>query len=622
MLRKFLLSVCLVTLTSALAGCGGGNGGSEGSDTTPDDSVTDMQQEDGTVPDSVDGDVKDTVTPPDSVDNDQVGDSVEPDESEPDELEDECESTEDCAAMNIVAGVCQSVVCNLETRKCVTESLADGTVCDDGNACSDGDVCVAGECAGTVDPLCCGDGVCAEGEVCDTCPADCGECEALCGDILTCQGQCDSEECADACVLTASEPEQAKYQAVVTCLETACPTWDQQCVSDAITGGDCVDEYSACGFRCGNGVCGTEEDCNSCSADCGACPAVLCSDLVNQVVQCADAACIESATQVATPAAALLFEPVAACIETACPASYPWALSDCFGQAASGPCSEVWGNCMVDSGSCGDGFCHQSEDCDSCPADCGVCPFCGDGTCGFLENCKECAGDCGECAADSCLFNCGTTAPAGCGCAEDCVAAGTCCADYDLACVSSSCAEHCYEQAPGGCYCDIACLDYGDCCYDYMNYCEEVCGDGTCTPGEGCTSCAQDCGECDPCGDGTCAEDESCETCPDDCGPCAPVCGNGSCDGDENCGNCEADCGACPADSCQGRCDQLAPSGCSCTADCQTVGNCCADSSFQCGDSCVGHCGNMSGSGNCYCDEVCLDYGDCCTDYESACVPQ
>jgi uncharacterized protein YkwD len=86
----------------------------------------------------------------------------------------------------------------------------------------------------------CGDGKCRQGETCETCAADCGECpapepEPACGD-----GTCDaSEDCASCeadcgtCPAPEPEPEPA----------------------------------------CGDGTCDADEDCASCEADCGTCPA-------------------------------------------------------------------------------------------------------------------------------------------------------------------------------------------------------------------------------------------------------------------------------------------------------------------------------------------------------------
>ena len=49
--------------------------------------------------------------------------------------------------------------------------------------------------------------------------------------------------------------------------------------------------------------------------------------------------------------------------------------------------------------SCGDGTCNGSEDCSTCPGDCGACTSCGDGTCNGSEDCSTCPGDCGACTS-------------------------------------------------------------------------------------------------------------------------------------------------------------------------------------------------------------------------------
>ena len=136
-----------------------------------------------------------------------------------------------------------------------------------------------------------------------------------------------------------------------------------------------------------------------------------------------------------------------------------------------------------------------------------------------------------------------------------------------------------------------------------------ACGDGVCGPGEGCGSCAEDCGACPPppalsCGDilgcaGPCAAQEpacwqpcldgadadaeaafldlvgcveqspcllgdpACYDglCPDLVQQClAPpdgLCGDGVCGAGEDCDACAGDCGACPApEPCPAQCDQ------------------------------------------------------------------
>lgn len=150
------------------------------------------------------------------------------------------------------------------------------------------------------------------------------------------------------------------------------------------------------------------------------------------------------------------------------------------------------------AGSCGNGQCQNSESCESCPADCGVCaPYCGDGTCDTTdgETCGNCEPDCNAC-------------PDVCG---------------DGACTGSETNVSC----PGDC---------------------SVCGDGACNGTETCASCTGDCGPCGTCGDGTCdaTDGETCDTCPGDCGG-ACSCGNGTCEGTEDCSSCAADCGSCTA---------------------------------------------------------------------------
>jgi hypothetical protein len=79
----------------------------------------------------------------------------------------------------------------------------------------------------------------------------------------------------------------------------------------------------------------------------------------------------------------------------------------------------------------------------------------------------------------------------------------------------------------------------------------DVCGNGSCSSTESCSSCAEDCGACAVCGDHTCNGGESCSTCPGDCGACI-VCGDGICNGSETCGTCPGDCGQCTP--CNGVC--------------------------------------------------------------------
>jgi hypothetical protein len=129
-----------------------------------------------------------------------------------------------------------------------------------------------------------------------------------------------------------------------------------------------LDSIGACA-RCGDGVCNGDEDCTSCSADCGQC---------DPEPSCGDGRCngAETCTTCST---------------------------DC------GPCAPV----------CGDGNCDPNENCSSCPADCGPCPvptYCCqkiDGTCSTVTDCNaECLNDPSG-LGDSCFAN-GICTESGC----------------------------------------------------------------------------------------------------------------------------------------------------------------------------------------------------------------
>lgn len=126
---------------------------------------------------------------------------------------------------------------------------------------------------------------------------------------------------------------------------------------------------------CGDGTCGTGENCASCVSDCGVC----------------------------TPA----------CGNHVC--------------EATESCTSCAGDCGACPVTCGDGSCAGTEDCRTCPGDCGACPArCGDGTCSTSESCSTCTMDCGTCGP-----TCGDGACTG---GESCSASSCpidCCFDFD-----------------------------------------------------------------------------------------------------------------------------------------------------------------------------------------------
>src|SRR5690606_33401154 len=104
----------------------------------------------------------------------------------------------------------------------------------------------------------CGNGSCDDGEDCQGCPTDCGECDASCCTPQATPG-CEDPGVMD-CVCS-----QASW-----CCEQV---WDETCVM-------LVDELGCgvCGGTvCGDGTCDAGEVCGECFADCGEC-ADLCGD--------------------------------------------------------------------------------------------------------------------------------------------------------------------------------------------------------------------------------------------------------------------------------------------------------------------------------------------------------
>ena len=113
-------------------------------------------------------------------------------------------------------------------------------------------------------------------------------------------------------------------------------------------------------------------------------------------------------------------------------------------------------------------------------------------------------------------------------------------------------------------------------CYCGGDLC--VCdNNGECGGGETCASCPDDCGACSE--DCSFWKKAKCKIGIGDCSRCdvTPSCGNDVCDGNETDATCGEDCGCAAVDDCS-----LAPFGC-------------------------------------YCDELCLEYGDCCADVSNSC---
>ncbi|MEW6295630.1 MAG: hypothetical protein AB1467_05050 [Candidatus Diapherotrites archaeon] len=111
----------------------------------------------------------------------------------------------------------------------------------------------------------------------------------------------------------------------------------------------------------------------------------------------------------------------------------------------------------------------------------------------------------------------------------------------------------------------------------------------------------------DVCGDGSCTGAETCSTCSQDCGQCAPICGNGQCESGETSLTCLTDC---PAPACaQG---YIPPAGCNCGGSIYSSGYCCNGiwQSNDCSQPCAE--GGIPSSG-CMCGGAMYYSGWCCS---------
>ncbi len=473
-----------------------------------------------------------------------------------------CPGTGDCCAahggLGCADAAIQACVCELDSYCCETAW--------DYTCASEIESFGCGECVGGTN---CGDGICAPGETCGSCPADCGSCG---GTGSCCEAQ-SGPGCGDPTV-----------QACVCKQDSFCCqyTWDEVCVEEIATFncGDCV------GGGCGNGNCDVDEDCLICPADCGACAGTGCCD-AHGTPSCDDAG-------------------IATCVcnqDSFC-CEVEWD-GICVDEVASLGCGACGGADPV----CGDGKCDGGESCKVCPGDCGACPGLGD-CCTPHENagCNNptvqkcvCADDAFCCATqwdDQCVANV---------VAFDCGQCGVCVPDCNgKTCGGDGCGGSC-GTCPAGQSCkDSQCVDAGGC----QPKCDGlICGDdgcggscGSCQPGYKCHSgkCKQD--VCQPdCTGKTCGDDGcggSCGQCPD-----AFFCQNGHCKK-----TCTPTCGGkqCGADGCGGSCGSC-PVNTFCNADGHCAAQCtpnCAGK--QCGsDGCGGTCGTCTGG------KICNAQGHC-----------
>jgi len=206
MKKLLVLAALALAMSFTVGGCDQGASGGPAVDATD----TTTQPGPDTIP-GIDADEPDVVPGVDTEEPD-----VEPDVA-PDVAPPQCVTDEDCAPLEdgdlcngtlacqaggcvvdpgtVVtceesADPCLAALCDPASGLCNMAPSPDGSPCDDGDPCSDPDTCQAGACVGGAD-ICtpeCGDDACDEGETCEDCPEDCGQC---------CTPDCDGKECGD-----------------------------------------------------------------------------------------------------------------------------------------------------------------------------------------------------------------------------------------------------------------------------------------------------------------------------------------------------------------------------------------------------------------------------------------
>jgi len=491
--------------------------------------------------------------------------------------DDVCSGDENCSNCWTDCGACEGSCCEDNgTIGCVDPNVMTCT-CDIDSTCCTGswtaacakiglEQCNAGGSCTLPGESCCGPNgsvgceaqdiqgcVCSQKSECCTGSWD-ASCVALARGCGACQGDCCDINPGGGC------GDDSVNSCVCDVMPGCCSgEWGEDCIEAAFANCGAVCEAPAPDIDCGNGVCGGDETCASCPADCGACDGGCCvqgdTPGCNQgdVASCVcanDSYCCEVAWDELCVTAAR--EECGACQD------------DCCDLNGTGGCEDTKVNdcvCGIDE-SCCDGA--WDEDCiEIADAMCGAaCPAppqdinCGDNVCAGDETCSSCAADCGACTGGCCAAN-----DTG-GCVDDDIAACVCA--QDSYCCDTEWDELCVTAARDECG---ACQ--GDCCeINAGGGCKDVTVQNcTCDIMPGC--CSGEWGE--DCVEVAFAQCSAvCEV-----PPLALDCGNDVCGGDETCSNCPADCGACAGDCCA----ENGSAGCSDN----TVTACvCANDSYCC----------------------------------------
>lgn len=488
-----------------------------------------------------------------------------------------CETcAEDCGECGA-----DSDCCEIHEGGSCTDPTVEACVCGVRPECCENDwdaacTALAAHACGAACPSC-GDSVCSPDESCDVCLDDCG----ACGDAGNC--------CEDHATPGCTDPG---CEALICGQDEFCCNveWDGVCEDQA--NGLC-DVCIGASPDCGNGACSGAETCGNCPEDCGPCAVGDCCG-AEETPGCDDAGCQTQVCDIDPFCCESQWDSF--CVALAAPTCGCGGPGGC-GDGECDATTESCVTCPFDCGACPSptNCCGPTTDtgCDDpecsaavCEGDPYCCDFawdflcaeaagitclpcienpealCGDGTCFPFESCESCEADCGVCPDE---FGC---IPAG---------SSNCCEAKG----SPGCSDpNCQETV---CTADPFCCDNswdGICANIAVNECP-TCGEA---------------GAPADCGDGVCdaTQCENCENCAADCGACGDptsACGDDVCDDGETCTNCAADCGACPTDNC---CLEQPGPTCAANADC-TAAVCsldpfCCDSSWDnaCGDCAAG----------------------------------
>ena len=557
----FVLSLCAAL---ALAGCVGGETGSDAGGTGA-TGTGDGNTSPGDVTGGGGDGAVDTTTTPDgaTAGSDAQGDAVTPDgddagsdataaETTPDDTgagsdsgdtDDTtpvgCKDDKDCPAPT---AACQVASCDAAAGKCSEKPAADGATCDDANACTEKDACTAGKCDGAIkscdDKNDCTDDTCDPAKGCANAnnTAQCSD-----GDACTLADACANGKCVPGATDKCDDGNP--------CTDDSCGVLDADKGTKGCTHANnsagCQDG-SACttGDLCAAGLCtaGTPTVCddkNPCT-----------SDSCDAKTGCANAAAAEAA----------------ACDDlNACTTGDACAAGKCTGKASA--CDDK-NPCTKDSCDIAVGCTATNDDAATCDDDnsCTLNDKCSAGACAGVG--KVCSDDGNPCTDETCANNtCSSVANA------DPCDDGNPCTQKDV----------CKDKSCGGGEA-IKCDDKNDCTTDV---CDKT-ANGTCKFTNNTASCSDDsaCTAKDGCQNGVCVgepvvcdDGNQCtlDACDDATGKCASsaLADDTLCDDNSVCTQKDA----CKAGKCAGtniNCDDGNPCSddkCDAKAGCSSVAN-------------------------------------------------